>query len=100
MRYQYSASIVYNNFPWPNPTEKQKEDIEKAAQKVLDARELFPDCSLADLYDPLTMPPKHIKAHNEVNKAVKAAYGGQGFATEAERVADLFRRYQELVEKD
>jgi len=98
--YQYSASIVYNNFPWANSTEKQKEDIEKFAQGVLDARALFPDSSLADLYDPLTMPPELVKAHNNLDRAVVAAYGGAGFKTEAERVADLMERYRQLVNQN
>lgn len=96
--YRYSADIVYNNFPWPNPTDTQKAAIEQAAQGVLDARAIYPESSLADLYDPLTMPPELVKAHNALDKAVKAAYGGKGFTTEAERVADLMERYQALVE--
>ena len=78
--YRYSASIVYNNFPWPeNPSEKQKQAIEAAAQAVLDARAQFPDSSLADLYDPLTMPPVLLKAHQQLDKAVDAAYGKTNF---------------------
>jgi len=96
-RYRYSKDIVYNNFPWPEPTDKQKESIETAAQQVLDARALYPESSLADLYDPLTMPPELTKAHNNLDRAVVAAYGGPGFTTEAERVADLMERYQKLV---
>ncbi|MBF0411306.1 MAG: class I SAM-dependent DNA methyltransferase [Desulfamplus sp.] len=93
--YQYSASIVYNNFPWPqNPTDKQKKAIEDAAQGVLDARSQFPDSSLADLYDPLTMPPTLLKAHHKLDKAVDTAYGKTNFKTEAERVAFLFELYQ------
>jgi len=95
--YRYSKEIVYNNFPWPKASEKQKEDIEKAALGVLDARALYPDSSLADLYDPLTIPPELVKAHNALDRAVKAAYGDKGFSTEAERVADLMERYQQLV---
>jgi hypothetical protein len=95
--YNYSKNIVYNNFPWPEPNEKQKEDIEKAAEVVLDARALFPDSSLADLYDPRTMPPELVKAHNNLDKTVIVAYGGQGFKTEAEIVANLMERYQQLV---
>lgn len=95
--YMYSAGIVYNNFPWPEkPTEKQKQTVETAAQAVLDARAKFPDASLADLYDPLTMPPVLQKAHHALDKAVDAAYGKKGFKTEAERVAflfDLYRKY-------
>jgi hypothetical protein len=95
--YRYSKDLVYNNFPWPEPTDKQKESIETAAQLVLDARALFPESSLADLYDPLTMPPELTKAHNNLDRAVVAAYGGPGFTTEAERVADLMKRHQSFV---
>ncbi|MEI6579287.1 MAG: DNA methyltransferase [Eubacteriales bacterium] len=95
--YSYSNTIVYNNFPWPTPNDIQKQTIEQAAQGVFDARALYPESSLADLYDPLTMPPELVKAHNTLDKAVKAAYGGKSFATEAERVADLMERYQGLV---
>ncbi len=97
--YRYSKDIVYNNFPWPDATDEQKQAIEKAAQGVLDARALYPESSLADLYDPLTMPIELKKAHDEVDKAVKKAYGGKGFATEAERVADLMERYLELTKR-
>jgi hypothetical protein len=97
-RYQYSAGIVYNNFPWPvDATEKQKKAIEEAAQKVLDAREQFPDSSLADLYDPLTMPPVLVKAHQTLDKAVDAAYGKRTFTSDADREAFLFEQYQKLV---
>jgi len=96
--YRYSNSIVYNNFPCPeSPTEKQKSDIEKCAQAVLDARMQFPDSSLADLYDPLTMPPVLLKAHQALDKAVDAAYGKTNFKTEAERVAFLFELYQKYT---
>jgi len=95
-RYQYSVNIVYNNFPWPSPTDKQKADIEAAAQGVLDARALFPDASLADLYDPDTIPPELAKAHAKLDKLVEKAYG-KSFETDAERVAFLFERYQELT---
>jgi hypothetical protein len=96
--YQYSASIVYNNFPWPeNPSDKQKAAIEASAQAVLDARSQFPDATLADLYDPLTMPPVLLKAHQTLDKAVDAAYGKTNFKSEAERVAFLFERYQVLT---
>lgn len=97
-RYRYSAGIVYNNFPWPeNPTDKQKAEIEKCAQAVLDARTQFPDSSLADLYDPLTMPPVLLKAHQALDKAVDVAYGKTNFKTEAERVAFLFELYQKYT---
>jgi hypothetical protein len=96
--YRYSASIVYNNFPWPpSPSDKQQQAVEAAAQAVLDARAQFPDSSLADLYDPLTMPPVLLKAHRVLDKAVDAAYGRRDFKTEAERVAFLFDLYQKYT---
>jgi len=96
--YRYSAGIVYNNFPWPeNPTDKQKQSVENAAQGVLDARAQFPGSSLADLYDPLTMPPLLLKAHQTLDRAVDAAYGKTNFKTEAERVAFLFELYQKYT---
>jgi hypothetical protein len=97
MRYRYSNSIVYNNFPWPSPTAKQTEAIEKAAKAVLNARAGFPDASLADLYDPLTMPPDLVKAHQTLDKAVEKAYGKE-FTNDADRVAHLFYLYQTLTE--
>lgn len=95
--YQYSVNIVYNNFPWPEPTGKQQAAIETTAQKVLDTRANYPSATLADLYDPLTMPPDLVRAHQALDKAVDTAYGKTGFKTEAERVAFLFERYQQLV---
>jgi hypothetical protein len=96
LRYRYSKDIVYNNFPWPNPTEKQREEIEVAAQAVLNARAKFPDCSLADLYDPDTMPPDLVKAHARLDKLVEKAYG-KTFDNDADRVAFLFEMYQKLT---
>ena len=95
--YRYSANIVYNNFPWPTPTDAQRSAIETAAQGVLDARAHYPDSSLADLYDPLTMPPELVKAHAKLDKAVDAAYGYKGANSDAERVAFLFGLYQDLI---
>ncbi len=95
--YRYSKDIVYNNFPWPEPTDKQREVIETSAKHVLDARALYPESSLADLYDPLTMPPELTKAHNNLDRAVVEAYGGPGFKTEAERVAELMKLYKQLA---
>ena len=95
--YRYSASIVYNNFPWPNPSDKQKSDIEEAAQGVLDARAKFPDSSLADLYDPDLMPPDLVKAHAKLDRLVEKAYG-KSFSDDAERVAFLFEEYRKLTE--
>jgi len=96
--YRYSNEIVYTNFPWPeNPNDKQVKAIETAAQKVLDARQLFPNSSLADLYDPLTMPPALVKAHNELDKAVDLAYRPQAFTSEANRMEFLFGLYEKYT---
>ena len=93
--YRYSKDIVYNNFPWPEtPTDKQIKLIEDKAQKVLDVRAEFPDSSLADLYNPLTMPPALVKAHNELDKAVDLAYRPQAFTSEANRMVYLFELYE------
>ena len=99
--YSYSTTIVYNNFPWPNPTPEQKAKIEQTAQGILDARALYPDASLADLYDELTMPPELRKAHQANDRAVMAAYGFpvKGF-TESDCVAALMKMYQELTAKE
>ena len=97
MRYRYSKDIVYNNFPWPEANDKQKATIEPLAQAVLDARALFPESSLADLYDPLTMPPELLKAHQKLDRAVMKLYGFKANMAEAEVVAKLFERYQRLV---
>ena len=102
MRYRYSKDIVYNNFPWCNSTDEQKAKIEKTAQGILDARELYPECSLADLYDDLTMPKELRKAHQENDKAVMEAYGfckkdengKRTWLTESETVAKLMEMYQ------
>ena len=97
-RYRYSASIVYNNYPWPeNPSEKQIKTIEEKAQQVLDVRASFPTSSLADLYNPLTMPPALVKAHNELDKAVDAAYSKQAFTSEAKRMEFLFELYEKYT---
>ncbi len=96
--YRYSVGIVYNNFPWPDaPDEKARHAIEGAAQAVLAARAYFPDATLADLYDPLTMPPALLRAHQKLDAAVDKAYGKSGFKSDAERVAFLFQRYQALT---
>ena len=98
MRYDYSIKIVYNNFPWPSPDHPVKARIEQTAQAILDARALYPDCSLADLYDEVTMPPELRKAHQQNDKAVMQAYGFWGkLNTETECVAELMKMYQELV---
>ena len=96
-RYDYSAKIVYNNFPWCNPTDEQKAKIEKTAQAILDVRAKYPDCSLADLYDELTMPIELRKAHQENDKAVMSAYGFSSKMTESEIVAELFKMYEKLT---
>ena len=98
MRYRYSAAIVYNNFPWPSlSSPAAKEKIEKTAQAILDARTLYPDSSLADLYDPLTMPPELRKAHAANDAAVMEAYGFAKTMTESEIVAELFKLYSDLT---
>jgi hypothetical protein len=95
--YRYSNKVVYNNFPWPVPTDEQKAKIEATAQAILDARAKYPDCSLADLYDEVTMPPELRKAHQDNDRAVMAAYGFSTKMTESECVAELFKMYQELT---
>jgi hypothetical protein len=96
--YRYSKDIVYNNYPWPdNPTEKQVKNIGNALQKVLDARLQFPNSSLADLYDPLTMPTTLTKAHNELDKVVDLAYRSQPFTSEANRMVYLFELYEKYT---
>ena len=94
--YSYASNVVYNTFPWPLPTDDQKQKIEQTAQGILNARALYPDSSLADLYDPLTMPPELRKAHQLNDKAVMQAYGMPIKETdEAACVAWLMRLYQE-----
>jgi hypothetical protein len=95
--YRYSNSLVYNNFPWPEPTEAQRKAIEVAAQGVLDARTKFPGSTLADLYDPFATPPELARAHAALDRAVDKAYGRTAFASEMERVAFLFDRYEVLT---
>lgn len=96
--YRYSKDVVYNNFPWPEPTEEQKVRIEKTAQAILDARALYPDCSLADLYDELTMPPELRRAHQANDKAVMQAYGFWGVLnSESACVAALMEMYKDLI---
>lgn len=97
LRYSYSPA-VYNNFPWPTPTDEQKKKIEATAQAILDARTLYPDCSLADLYDEVAMPPELRKAHQANDRAVMQAYGFDvKTMTESSCVAELMRMYQELT---
>lgn len=98
--YRYSKDVVYNNFPWPTPTDEQKARIEQTAQAILDARDLYPECSLADLYDEATMPPELRKAHQQNDKAVMQAYGFWGkLNSESACVAELMRMYQLLSER-
>ena len=96
--YNYSKDIVYNNFPWPTPTDEQKSKIEETAQQILDARALYPDSSLADLYDELTMPVELRRAHQQNDRTVMQAYGfNVKNMTESQCVAELFKMYQELT---
>ena len=93
--YSYSKDVVYNNFPWPEPTDAQKAKIEQTAQAILDARALYPESSLADLYDELTMPPELRKAHQNNDRAVMQAYGMSiKDTTESSCVAELMKLYQ------
>ena len=100
-RYRYSNKLVYNNFPWPNPTPEQRERVEEKAQAVLDARtpHLSPRgmSTLADLYDPLSMPPELVKAHTELDRAVEKCYRPEAFRSDRERVEHLFRLYEKLT---
>lgn len=101
--YRYSVKIVYNNFPWPMPSEQQKKKIQQTAQLILDARALYPDSSLADLYNELTMPSKLRKAHQQNDMAVMQAYGftkgSEAYKSEAACVAELMKLYQKKVEE-
>ncbi|MDD6088512.1 MAG: hypothetical protein PUB69_04305 [Desulfovibrionaceae bacterium] len=99
--YRYSKEMVYNAFPWPDDvSESQKTKIESLAQTVLDARKLYPDSSLADLYDLHGMPPELMKAHNNLDKEVRKLYGYTKDTTEDEIVVDLLNRYEKLIEKE
>ena len=98
-RYRYSKDIVYNNFPWPeNATEEQKGKVEEVAQEILDARKQFPDSTLADLYDPNTMPKVLLDAHHKLDRAVDACYGKKSFESEATRLEFLFGKYKDLID--
>jgi len=98
--YRYSKDIIYNNFPWPAATDAQKVEIGKLAQTVLDARALFPDSSLADLYDPVSMPPELLEAHRGLDRAVMRVYGFGKDVKEAEIVGELMGLYQKLIKGD
>ncbi|MBQ3944493.1 MAG: class I SAM-dependent DNA methyltransferase [Alphaproteobacteria bacterium] len=97
--YSYSNTIVYNNFPWPTPSEKQTKKIEQTAQDILDVRAKYPNSSLADLYDKTAMPPELFKAHQANDRAVMDAYGFNPKMTETQIVAELFKMYKNLTEK-
>lgn len=102
--YRYSKDIVYNNFPWPNPTDAQRAAIEKTAQAILDARAKYPDASLADMYgDKMYLFPELLKAHQDNDRAVMMAYGlnknSPEFKSESACVAMLMKMYQKLTEK-
>ncbi|MBR1730497.1 MAG: hypothetical protein IJ728_13350 [Selenomonadaceae bacterium] len=97
MRYRYSKDIVYNNFVWCDPTDKQRQEIEQTAQKILDARKLYPESSLADLYNDTIMPSELRKAHQANDKAVMKAYRFDLKMTEAEIVAELMKMYSAFV---
>ena len=97
--FRYSNTIVYNNFVWPEPTEEQKKAIEKTATAILEARKKYPNASLADLYDDLTMPPELRKAHQANDRAVMKAYGFKSSMTESDIVAELFKLYQKKVDE-
>ena len=95
--YRYSNKIVYNNFVWPDATDEQRAEIERLAQAVLDARANYPESSLADLYDPLTMPPDLLKAHKALDKSVERAYGVRFSGNEEKIVSHLFKLYSKKV---
>ena len=98
--YRYSRDIVYNNFPWPSPTDKQKAAIEQTAQAILDARALYPNCSLADMYgEQMYLFPELLKAHQDNDRAVMRAYGFDiKTTTESSCVAELMKLYQSLTD--
>ena len=97
MRYSYSKTIVYNCFIWPEPYDKQRAKIESTAQKILDARNLYPESSFADLYDEASMPAALRKAHRENDSAVCVAYGWLGDINESDIIAELFRLYKNMT---
>ncbi len=95
--YRYSKDIVYNNFPWPEePSDVQKKAVESAAQTVLDVRKQFPDATLADLYNPNTMPKELLDAHHALDRAVDRCYGKRSFKSEPDRLEFLFEQYKAL----
>src|SRR5699024_9109115 len=98
-RYRYSNTLVYNNFIFPEPTDKHRRDIEKAARSILKIRENYPNSTMADLYDPLVTPPDLLKAHNELDRAVDKAYG-KTFKSDDDRVSFLFEAYQNKMKEE
>ena len=95
--YRYSSDIVYNNFPWPSPNAEQKDRIEKTAKGIIEARELYKDCSYDELYDPVLMPLELRKAHIANDRAVMAAYGFSLKMSEEDCVAELMKLYQKIL---
>jgi len=96
--FRYSTKLVYNNYPWPDdPSERNRKAVEKCAQGVLDARKAHPKATLADLYDPLAMPPNLVKAHADLDRAVDLCYRPQAFTNERQRVEYLFALYEKLT---
>lgn len=95
--YSYTNSLVYNNFVWPEVDEVKQAEVEKLSQAVLDARAEFPEASLADLYDPLTMPPSLARAHRNLDRYVDRLYSPEGFDSDAARVSHLFGLYQDIT---
>ena len=95
--YRYSSTLVYNNFPWPHATEEQRARIQETARGILDARALYAESSLSDLYDEAAMPPELRKAHQANDRAVMQAYGFDVKRREAECVGELMGRYEGLV---
>ena len=95
--YRYSGSVIYNTFPWPDAKETQRQVIEVLAQKVLDARDLYPELTLADLYDPDKMPQELKDAHEHLDRAVDQLYRAKAFENDEERLQMLFEKYEKLV---
>ena len=98
--YRYSKDVVYNNFPWPKAAPEDREKIAELAQKVLDARSEFPDCSMADLYDPNLMPDALLKAHQTLDRAVEKLYRREKFNSDGERLDFLFKEYDRLIAEE
>lgn len=99
-RYRYSATLVYNTFPWPDASEAKRKHIESLAEEVLLTREDYPDKSLADLYDPDKMPAPLLAAHKALDRAVEALYRDRPFRDASERLEHLFNRYEKLIAEE